>query len=269
MKITEIEKVVKAFRGAIFKRSNSVSAGLFKSKIRGTGLQFKDHQIYSHGDDVRFIDWKVSARNTNIHLKTFEEERNSQIYVIFDLSPTLFYGSNEVTKLQVGLEICALLYLLTQKTNDQLLTSFLINETVVSLPPLKGKLGIISLIKNLEKLNIYTEEGRVNLLLQRKLIANQKTLISHEVKKIISKRKDVIFLSDFNYDQEFINDLMKGKFFHPIRLQSPLDQQPLRYSINSGEIKSAGLGFESNLVTKIPTLGTNEKYLELFLRRLR
>jgi uncharacterized protein (DUF58 family) len=113
-----------------------------------------DEVSYDMFDDVRFIDWKVSARNSNIHLKTFEEERNSLIYVLLDISPTMFYGSNKTTKLQASLEICALLYLLTQKTNDQLTLILLINNQSFTLPPLKGKMGIVSLVKQLEKLEV-------------------------------------------------------------------------------------------------------------------
>ena len=269
MNINEIEKVVKAFQGVIFKRSSSVSAGLFRSKIRGTGLQFRDHQIYSHGDDVRFIDWKVSARNSNIHLKTFEEERNSQIYLFFDLGPTMFYGSDGVTKLQMGLEICALVYLLTQKTNDQLSLVMFMNNKATLIPPQKGKLGIISLIKQLEKNKVYTQEGLVNLKLQRELEGNSESTIQTELKKVIAKRKDVILLSDFNFSDKFIQDATKSKYFHPLRLVSPLDLSPLKFSIFSGSRKGTGLSLSKQPEMRVATLSTSEKYLELFLRRLR
>lgn len=269
MNINEIEKVAKAFQGTIFKRSSSVSAGLFKSKIRGTGLQFKDHQIYSHGDDVRFIDWKVSARNSNIHLKTFEEERNSQIYLFLDISPTLFYGSNNTTKLQVALEICALLYLLTEKTNDQLVLMLFLNNQLTRLPPQKGKLGIVALIKELEKLNIYDEKGRVNILKQRKIKPNLESVVHSEVKKIVNKRKDIIFLSDFNSHEKIINDAGKTKYFHPLRLVSPIDLAPLKFSVFTGRRIGTGLSFSPSSSKVLPTLNTSEKYLELFLRRLR
>ena len=269
MNINEIEKIVKAFQGVIFKRSSSVSAGLFKSKIRGSGLQFKDHQIYSHGDDVRFIDWKVSARNSNIHLKTFEEERNSQIYVLLDISPTMFYGSSNTTKLQASLEICALLYLLTQKTNDQLTLVLLVNNQSITLPPTKGKTGIVSLVKQLEKLGLYNERGDVNLLIQRKLKINSAELLDMEIKRIVSKRRDLIFISDFNLQDSAPNQSFKNRYFHPLRIVSPLDLAPLRFSVFTGTIKGTGLSFDQGSIVTVPTLTTSEKYLELFLRRLR
>jgi uncharacterized protein (DUF58 family) len=269
MNINEIERVVKSFQGVIFKRSSSVSAGLFKSKIRGSGLQFRDHQIYSHGDDVRFIDWKVSARNSNIHLKTFEEERNSLIYVLLDISPTMYYGSNKTTKLQASLEICALLYLLTQKTNDQLTLILLINNQSFTLPPLKGKMGIVSLVKQLEKLEVYDQDGGVNLSIQRVLKNNSAELLETEIKKIISKRRDVILLSDFNMQESFINNASKSRYFHPLRIVSPIDLAPLRFSIFSGKIKGTGLSLNQGNLVSLPTLATSEKYLELFLRRLK
>lgn len=269
MNINEIERVVKTFQGVIFKRSSSVSAGLFKSKIRGSGLQFKDHQIYSHGDDVRFIDWKVSARNSNIHLKTFEEERNSQIHVLLDISPTMFYGSNKTTKLQASLEICALLYLLTQKTNDQLTLVLMVNNQSFTLPPTKGKMGIVSLVKQLEKLKLYNESGDANLLIQRKLKINSAQLLEAEIKRIVSKRRDLILISDFNFQESTLGQTFKSRYFHPLRIVSPLDLAPLRFSIFTGKIKGTGLSFNQDSMRTVPTLATSEKYLELFLRRLR
>jgi len=269
MNISEIERVVKSFQGTIFRRSSNVSAGILKSKIRGSGLQFRDHQIYSHGDDVRFIDWKVSARATNIHIKTFEEDRNSQINVILDLNPTMLYGSDGVTKLQAALELCAMLYLLTQKTNDQIHLKLIINDQVHMFQPLKGQLAIAALIKQLEKVKIYTESGQLNLKIQRKLAFNSFEKVENEIRKSISKRKEVIFLSDRNLSEKTAQELRKNSYYHPIKVLSPIDVKPLLFSINSGVIKGTGLSYSSTSDDNVPIVKTDEKYLELFLRRLR
>ena len=76
MNLKEIERVVSILHASIFKRANSHTTGMIKSHFRGSGLQFREHQIYVPGDDVRFIDWKLSAKSSNIYLKTFEEDHD-------------------------------------------------------------------------------------------------------------------------------------------------------------------------------------------------
>ncbi len=65
MNIVEIEKTVAKIQTHLFKNSNSYAIGMLKSHFRGAGIQFKEHQVYCHGDDVRFIDWKLSAKTSD------------------------------------------------------------------------------------------------------------------------------------------------------------------------------------------------------------
>src|SRR5690606_12962703 len=118
MNLKEIERIVGTIQSHIFKNSNAYSAGMLKSHFRGSGLQFREHQIYVPGDDVRFIDWKLTARSQNIYIKTFEEERNVEMAVVVDLSHSLLYGYKDTSKLQAIVEIVALLYILAGETND-------------------------------------------------------------------------------------------------------------------------------------------------------
>jgi uncharacterized protein (DUF58 family) len=74
--IAEVRRVVGRIQASLFKNSNSTSVGVLKSQFRGTGLQFREHQVYEPGDDVRFIDWKILAKMNTPYIKTFEEERN-------------------------------------------------------------------------------------------------------------------------------------------------------------------------------------------------
>ena len=84
MNIIEVRKIVGQIKTQLFKQSNSFSIGMLKSHFRGSGLQFKEHRQYTHGDDVRFIDWKILAKTGEPFIKTFEEERNVQIAVVID-----------------------------------------------------------------------------------------------------------------------------------------------------------------------------------------
>ena len=76
MNFEEVEKLAKQIQAKLFKNSSSTIQGIYRSRFKGSGITFKEHKIYSHGDDVRFIDWKVSTRNEKMYVKTFEEERN-------------------------------------------------------------------------------------------------------------------------------------------------------------------------------------------------
>ncbi|MBY0416420.1 MAG: DUF58 domain-containing protein, partial [Bdellovibrionales bacterium] len=105
MNITEVRKVVGKLRANLFRKANSHSIGMLKTNIRGTGLQFKEHQVYTFGDDIRFIDWKILAKTSNPYVKTFNEERNVEIVVVIDASATMITGYNGVSKLQAAIEI--------------------------------------------------------------------------------------------------------------------------------------------------------------------
>ena len=114
---------------------------MLKSHFRGAGLQFKEHQVYNPGDDVRFIDWKLSAKTNTTFIKTFEEERNIEIYSILDLSESLLTGYKNVSKLQAAIEITCLLYLLAEKTKDNIIPVIFTDKAQI-LPVSSGRAGI-------------------------------------------------------------------------------------------------------------------------------
>ena len=274
MDIKAIERVVASVQHAVFKNANSMSAGALRSRFKGAGLQFRDHQIYTHGDDVRFIDWKVSARTSHTYLKTFEEDRNVEICVVVDINASSFYGSNNVTKLQMALEICALLYLLAQETHDQVRVVILYDGQKVELPAKKGREGLILFVSWLEKLKFLDSDGKVNLARQYKLQENSPQLVVDEVKKQLARKKEIVYLGDMGNipeSSDFIR-VAQDVRFHGIRLLSPLDLKPLSYSFASSRTKLAGLAKPREIATlfkRFPVITSEERYLELFLRRIR
>jgi hypothetical protein len=274
MNIKEIERVVASIQESVFKNANSMSAGILRSRIRGAGIQFREHQIYSHGDDVRFIDWKVSARTTNIHLKTFEEDRNVEIAIIVDIGPTMFYGSNDVSKVQVSFELVALLFLIAQKTQDKIRVNILLNNESFEMAPMRGKQGLIAFVKLLEKHEVLHQTGKIDLTKQFKLKDNSEDLILKVIKGQISQRKEVLLLSDFNniYDFYKIKKIMNSVHFHPFKVVSPIDLMSLKFSVPSRHVRSFGTTKAtemSDVEAAIPTINTSERYLEAFMRRFR
>lgn len=279
MNLKEIERVVGMIQSHIFRNSNAYSAGMLKSHFRGSGLQFREHQIYVPGDDVRFIDWKLSARSDHTYIKTFEEDRNVEIVVFLDLSQTLFYGFKQVSKLQALIEIIALLYLLAGETHDQIRVVIWANKTI-NLPPKKGKEGLTLFISMLEKLGVIDEEGKVIVTHSEMTnTMNELTKVA-QIKSFLARKKEVIYLGDMSLmkDRPMWDKLLDKKHMHCFRIYSPIDKNrdlPFLFKAkNPLNGKSMVTDLKGNddkpMFTKerFKEIGVHERYLEKFVREL-
>jgi len=281
MNIAEVRKVVGRLKSSLFKRANSHSVGILKTNIKGTGLQFKEHQVYTFGDDVRFIDWKILAKTSNPYVKTFDEERNVEIVVVIDASPTMLMGFNGVSKLQAAIEICCLLYLLAKETND-FVHALIITDQVINVPKLSGDLGITQFVSILEEYKIINENGKVNLeRIQGETLENKQKYVS--IMRHLSRKREIIILSDFNefLAPELFQRLAGRNNVHCFQILSPLDEaQKIPYSLfaSSGVNSSSGLGkydfsevkrIEQSVGKQIKKLRIKDKYLESFIKEMR
>lgn len=279
MNLKEIERVVGMIQTHIFRNSNAYSAGMLKSHFRGSGLQFREHQIYVPGDDVRFIDWKLSARSPNIYIKTFEEERNVEIVVFFDLSHTLLYGYQGVSKLQAMIEIAGLLYLLAGETHD-LVRVVIWSEKTYNLPPKKGREGLTLFISMLEKLGLLDKDGKVILKQDRPLNTHTEDNKIAQIKSFLARRKEVIYLGDLSLvkNKEIWKKILDKKNMHCFRIYSPVDKNndiPFLFKVKS-PITGKGLvrdlkGDENDplfLKQRFKEIGVHERYLEKFVKEL-
>lgn len=280
MNITEVRKVVGRIKASLFKKANSHSIGLLKTSFRGTGLQFKEHQVYSFGDDIRFIDWKILAKTSHPYIKTFNEERNVEIVVAIDASATMLTGYNGVSKLQAAIEICCLLYLLAKDTND-LVHALIVTDEIIHIPKKSGEAGISHFIAILEESGILNEDGTVNL--QRPTtenVDNKQKYIS--LMKHLNRKREVIMLSDFNdfIEPSVLKKILYRSNVHCFQLLSPLDEaKSLPYSLfaSSGKSQRASLGrydlsgtkeLNSEFGKKIKKIRVQEKYLEEFVKEM-
>lgn len=281
MNINEVRKTVGRLRASLFKKANSHSVGILKTNIKGTGLQFKEHQVYSFGDDIRFIDWKILAKTSNPYVKTFNEERNIEIVVVIDASSTMLMGFNGVSKLQAAVEICCLLYLLAKETNDFVHALVITNE-VINIPKLSGDKGITRLISTLEEKKILTNKGTINIerICEESVDKKQKYL---SIMKHLSRKREIVLLSDFNdfFSVDVLKKLLARSNVHCFQIISPLDEaKKLPYSLHaaSGPGKKASLGKYdlsgekdslSEFGKKFKKLKIQEKYLENFIKEMR
>jgi uncharacterized protein (DUF58 family) len=275
MNLKEIEKVVGSIQNHLFRNSNSFSVGMLKSHFKGAGLQFKEHQVYNPGDDVRFIDWKLSAKTNTTFVKTFEEERNVEIYIMIDVSETMLMGYKGVSKLQASLELACLIYLIAEKSKDKVCTIIHTKENKI-LPLASGQEGIILLISQLEKMNILTSEGKVNF----EYVAYEE---SDELKKLallknlVARGKEVIIFSDLSRVENFevLNKLLYRPNMHCFVIESPLDNvKKLPFAIfgkDNGKakvVRTNTANKEEELKGRFKKIGVQERYLEKFVREM-
>ena len=279
MNLREIERVVGMIQSHIFRNSNAFSTGMLKSHFRGSGLQFREHQVYVPGDDVRFIDWKLSARSHNVYVKTFEEERNVEIVIFLDLSPTLLYGYNEVSKLQAMIEIVALLYVLAGQTHD-LIRVVIWTEKPINLPPKKGKEGLTLFISIMEKLNLIDENGKVILNQTKNINTQTEESKIAQMKAFLARRKEVIYLGDLSLvkSKPVWEKILDKKNMHCFRIYSPIDKNTnlpflfkTRNPANNKSLVTDLKGQESApmfVKERFKEIGVHERYLEKFVREL-
>jgi uncharacterized protein (DUF58 family) len=273
--LKEIEKVVGSIQNHLFRNSNSYSIGMLRSHFKGSGLQFKEHQVYAPGDDVRFIDWKLSAKTNTTFIKTFEEERNVEIYAILDISSTMYMGYKGVSKLQAAIEIICLLYLLADKTKDKVSVIIFTNENKI-LPLASGHKGIVLLISQLEKMGVLTEKGKVDYSYELTERVSEKKKMSL-LKSFIARGKQVVYLTDFDEvkDVDTINKLIYRRNMHCFKMESPVDAaKKLPFSI-FGKRKDKNVFVNVNTTKssildkgRYKKINVKERYLENFIREM-
>tara|TARA_B100001971_G_scaffold213155_1_gene245511 strand:- start:101568 stop:102398 length:831 start_codon:yes stop_codon:yes gene_type:complete len=275
MNLKEIKKIVGGLQRHLFKNSNSFSVGMLKSHFKGAGLQFKEHQVYQIGDDVRFIDWKLSAKTNNTFIKTFEEERNIEIVVFIDFTESLLVGANNTSKLQAIIELTCLLYLLAEKSKDRVRTiiSF---ESIQVLPPASGNEGLSLFISSLEKLSLINKEGRVNL--QKRRDASVAEIKKYALlKSYVARNKEVVLFSDLSELTNIaeLNKLTYKRNLHAFQVLSPIDiKGKAEFSIsafrkNKVVTAPARVGkLSSEIKGKLKKLDVSERYLEDFIHEM-
>ncbi|MBI2521568.1 MAG: DUF58 domain-containing protein [Bdellovibrio sp.] len=279
MNLEQVHKVVASIKANLFKRSNSYSIGKLKSNVRGTGLQFKDYQVYCQGDDIRFIDWKLLARTGHAYVKLYEEERNVEVVIVIDFVPSMLIGSKGILKIQAILEICFLLCLLFKETGDKA-RLILLCKNPVNLYPLRGEEGISKIILELEKRGILTQDGKINLDYEFSSMLLQQDKINYFY-KYLKKNKEIILFSEFDDEDNFhkLHEFLKNKRSHLFKLWSKIDEgEKIPFSIfgrtlrgtkfRDGYFSIGQAEVEKNLkLKKITKIDIDEKYLEVFIKK--
>ena len=143
--ISKIRRIEIRTKGLV----NDLFGGEYHSVFKGRGMMFSEVREYQPGDDIRLIDWNVSARVGNPFIKIFEEERELTVYMVVDVSGSGQYGTVEKMKMELGTEIAAVLGFSAIKNNDKVGVLLFSSEVEKYIPPKKGKSHILRVIREL------------------------------------------------------------------------------------------------------------------------
>jgi uncharacterized protein (DUF58 family) len=183
---------------------NDFFGGDYHSNFKGRGMTFSEVREYIPGDDVRSIDWNVTAKTGKPHIKVFEEERELSVLLLIDVSSSGVFGSKNELKIDVAVEIAAMLSFSAIKNNDKVGLALFSDKIEKYIPPKKGKKHVLRLITDIVNHDFDSNQKRTSI----------KNAIDFANK--ISKRKSVIFLiSDF-IDDNFWNELKFLNFKHDL-----------------------------------------------------
>ncbi|OJU73882.1 MAG: hypothetical protein BGO09_00580 [Bacteroidetes bacterium 47-18] len=129
--------------------SNHIFSGDYHAAFKGKGMSFSEVREYIPGDDVRAIDWNVTARLSTPYIKVFEEEREQTLMLLADISNSSIFGSTHTTKKNIITELCAVLAFSANANNDKVGLLLFSNKVEKFIPPQKGKSHILRIIREL------------------------------------------------------------------------------------------------------------------------
>ena len=182
--------------------SNHIFSGEYHTAFKGKGMAFAEVRGYQPGDDVRSIDWNVTARYNNPFVKVFEEEREMTVMLLIDMSGSSDFGTQTQLKREVATEIAAVLSFSAINNNDKIGVIFFSDKIEKFIPPKKGKSHILRIIREL--ITFKSENKKTNL---------EEALIYFN--NVIKKRSVCFILSDF-MDNNFDKSLKIARKKHDI-----------------------------------------------------
>lgn len=163
---------------------NQVFSGEYHSVFKGRGMEFSEVREYQFGDDIRNIDWNVTARFGHPFIKIFEEERELTVILLVDLSGSLLFGTVEKTKQQIAAELSAILAFSAMKNNDKVGLILFTDKIEKFVPPRKGKKHVLRVIREVLS---FEPKGKTT---------NLKSALEY-MNNAIKKKSIVFLISDF------------------------------------------------------------------------
>ncbi len=149
METSELLKKVRKIEIKSKGLSNHIFSGEYHSAFKGRGMSFSEVREYSYGDDIKAIDWNVTARFNTPYVKIFEEERELTVMLLVDVSRSAFFGTAQQMKNEMITEICAVLAYSVINNNDKVGVIFFSDKIDKFIPPKKGKTHVLRIIREL------------------------------------------------------------------------------------------------------------------------
>ena len=220
-------------------RTTSKMAGLLSSSIKGRGVDFEEVRCYQPGDDVRNIDWKVTARTLNPHTKVFTEEKEKPVFLIVDQSASMFFGSKITFKSVVAARVASILAWSAHEQGDRIGGLVYSDEAHINVKAKRGIKTVLSLLNRINELNNGLAKKSIS-----EPVLSEKTRMSEilrQARRILKAHSSIFLISDFlNTDERSLteirslsrrNKILAVHVFDPIEKQAP---PPNLYSISDG-----------------------------------
>lgn len=203
METSELLKRVRRIEIKTRALTNNIFAGEYHSAFKGRGMSFAEVREYQAGDDIRDIDWNVTARMNRPYIKVFEEERELTLMLLIDLSASQRFGTRLRTQRDLATEIAATLAFSAMQNNDKIGVIFFTDRIEKFIPPQKGRKHILYIIREL--LNFEPQGRRTDVAVPLEYLV-----------KIITKRSIAFVLSDFLTEADFSRPLLVAARKHDL-----------------------------------------------------
>ena len=214
METKELLKKVRKIEIKTRRLSNHIFSGEYHSHFKGRGMTFSEVRKYQYGDDIRDIDWNVTAKLNEPHIKIFEEERELTMMLLVDVSKSESFGTRIQQKRDLITELCAVLSFSAIQNNDKVGVVFFTDQIELFIPPKKGKSHILRIIREL--IEFKPKGTGTNISEAFKFLSS-----------VIKKRSIVFTLSDFQ-DEAYDKNLKIASSKHDltaIRIIDPAEEQ--------------------------------------------
>ena len=176
--------------------SNEIFAGKYHTAFKGRGMSFAEVREYRIGDDVRDIDWNVTARSRTPHIKVYEEERELTMMLVVDVSSSGTFGSTEQSKQSVITEIAAVLAFSAAQTGDKVGCIFFSDKVEKFIPPKKGRSHILMIIRSLIEFTPESNGTALSEAVRYMTNVNKKRCTAFILSDFINPEKDSLQLED-------------------------------------------------------------------------
>lgn len=218
MEATELLKKVRKIEIKTRGISNQVFSGEYHSAFKGRGMAFSEVREYQPGDDIRAIDWNVTARFNHPFIKVFEEERELTVMLLVDVSGSEDFGTQKQFKKDIITELCAVLAFSAIKNNDKIGIIFFSDKIEKFIPPKKGKSHILRIIRDLIEFKPSSKRTNIEQALRYFTNVVKKRSISFlisdfmsegfsEALKITNKKHDLVALRIYDKREHELPDM--------------------------------------------------------------